>query len=111
MDAEKQKTVSEEEHMRRAEAFQAAETEVQRLEKRLKSHIAKTRPYFEQKDVFNKALESQKLRVHDLQQKVHTGEPVDSCQYIHIVLHWIWDHGVSPWLVRNFCSFVNAQAD
>ena len=70
MDAEKQKTVSEEEHMRRAEAFQAAETEVQRLEKRLKSHIAKTRPYFEQKDVFNKALESQKLRVHDLQQKV-----------------------------------------
>ena len=72
MDAEKQKTVSEEEHMRRAEAFQAAETEVQRLEKRLKSHIAKTRPYFEQKDVFNKALESQKLRVHDLQQKVHT---------------------------------------
>ena len=56
--------------------FQAAETEVQRLEKRLKSHIAKTRPYFEQKDVFNKALESQKLRVHDLQQKVQAGPPV-----------------------------------
>lgn len=70
MDAEKQKTDSEAEHLRRADDFQAAETEVQKLEKRLKGHISKTRPYFEQKDVFNKALESQKLRVHDLQQKV-----------------------------------------
>ena len=50
--------------------LQMAETKVQRLEKSLSKHIAKTRPYFEQKDVFNKALESQKLRVHDLQQKV-----------------------------------------
>ena len=56
--------------MTQSDNFQAAETEVQKLEKKLKSHISKTRPYFEQKDVFNKALESQKLRVHDLQQKV-----------------------------------------
>jgi hypothetical protein len=54
MEAEKQKTDSEAEHLRRADSFQLAEMEVQKLEKRLHKHIQKSRPYFEQKDVFNK---------------------------------------------------------
>ncbi len=54
MEAERQKTDSEAEHLRRADLFQAAEAEVQKLEKKLHKHIQKTRPYFEQKDIFNK---------------------------------------------------------
>lgn len=70
MEAEKMKTLSEEEHMKRAELFTAAEQEVQQLEKKLKKHIQKSQPYFEQKEAFNRALESQKHRVQQLQSKV-----------------------------------------
>ena len=41
--------------------------DVQRLEKKLQRNIQKSAPYFEQKESFNKALEQQKKRVHDLQ--------------------------------------------
>lgn len=70
MAAEKQKTESESEHLKRAASFTAAEHEVQRLEKKLQKHIQKSQPYFEHKDILNKALESQKKRVQDLQAKV-----------------------------------------
>ena len=70
MEAEKAKTDSEAEHQRRALAFTTAETEVQRLEKKLKKFIEKSRPYFEQKDALNRALESQKTCVHLYQEKV-----------------------------------------
>jgi hypothetical protein len=70
MAAEKQKTESEEEHMKRAASFTAAEQEVQQLQKKLARYIQTSQPYFEQKDIFNKALESQKKRVQDLQEKV-----------------------------------------
>ena len=59
MQAEKDKTDSEAEHARRAQAFTKAEHEVSQLEKKLKKFIQKSRPYFEEKDAFNRALESQ----------------------------------------------------
>ena len=70
MEAESLKTASEAEHAKRAAFFTKAEQEVQQLEKKLKKHIQKSRPYFEEKDAFNKTLESQKKRVHKLQDEV-----------------------------------------
>ena len=67
MEAEKIKTASEAEHAKRAAFFTKAEQEVQHLEKKLKKHITKSRPYFDEKEAFNRALESQKSRVQKLQ--------------------------------------------
>ena len=74
MEAESLKTASEAEHAKRAAFFTKAEQEVQHLEKKLKKHIQKSRPYFEEKDAFNKTLESQKKRVHKLQEEVRTSK-------------------------------------
>ena len=70
MEAEKQKTESEAEHLQRAAFYTAAEQACQRLEKRLKKHVVKAQPYFEQKEAFNKTLEAQKEQVQKLQSKV-----------------------------------------
>ena len=74
MEAERVKTESESVHLRKATSFQAAEEELQSLEKRLSKVIQKSQPYFEQKEVFNKALEDQKQRVTELQKKVKQPE-------------------------------------
>ena len=70
MEAEKQKTDSEAEHLQRAAFYTAAEQACQRLEKRLKKNVVKSQLYFEQKDAFNKALEAQKSQVQSLHTKV-----------------------------------------
>lgn len=70
MEAEKHKTESEAEHLQRAAFYTAAEQACQRLEKRLKKHVVKAQPYFEQKEAFNKTLEAQKTQVQTLQTKV-----------------------------------------
>ena len=67
MDAEKQRTASEKEHLAKSAAFTEIEAKVKTLEKKLSRHIEKSKPYFEQKDVFNKALNAEKLRVQQLQ--------------------------------------------
>ena len=72
MEAEKQKTDSEAEHLQRAAFYTAAEQACQRLEKRLKKNVVKSHHYFEQKDAFNKTLEAQKFQVQSLQSKVCT---------------------------------------
>ena len=74
MEAEKQKTESEAEHLQRAAFYQAAEAACQRLEKRLKKHVVKAQHYFEQKEAFNKTLEAQKIQVQTLQTKVSTAK-------------------------------------
>jgi len=74
MEAEKQKTDSEAEHLQRAAFYTAAEQACQRLEKRLKKNVVKAQPYFEQKDAFNKTLEAQKEQVQILQKKVSTAK-------------------------------------
>lgn len=70
MDAEKQRTASEKEHLARSAAFTEAEATVKTLEKKLSRHIDKSKPYFEQKDTFNKALNSEKIRIQALQAKI-----------------------------------------
>ncbi|XP_023329966.1 SH3 domain-binding protein 5 homolog isoform X2 [Eurytemora carolleeae] len=70
MDAEKQRTASEKEHLARSAAFSSAEAKVKALEKKLSRHIEKSKPYFEQKDAFNKALNSEKSRIQTLQAKI-----------------------------------------
>jgi hypothetical protein len=74
MEAETSKTSSEAEHAKRAAFFTKAEQEVQHLEKKLKKHVNKSRPYFEEKDAFNFTLESQKKRVHKLQEEVRASK-------------------------------------
>merc|ERR1719242_1359419 len=70
MDAEKQRTASEKEHLAKSAAFTEIEAKVKTLEKKLSRHIEKSKPYFEQKDVFNKALNSEKSRVQQLQARI-----------------------------------------
>jgi len=70
MDAEKQRTASEKEHLSKSAAFTDIESKVKMLEKKLSRHIDKSKPYFEQKDIFNKALNSEKTRVGALQVKI-----------------------------------------
>ena len=74
MEAEQLKTASEEEHAKRAAFFTKAEQEVQQLEKKLRKFVQKSRPYFEEKDAFNHTLESQKNRVHKLQDEVRVSK-------------------------------------
>lgn len=70
MDAEKQRTASEKEHLARSAAFTQAEARVKTLEKKLSRHIERSKPYFEQKDTFNKALNAEKARIQGLQAKI-----------------------------------------
>lgn len=70
MDAEKQRTASEKEHLARCAFLTESERTVKKLEKKLSRHIEKSKPYFEQKDIFNKALASEKARIQALQTKI-----------------------------------------
>ena len=74
MDAEKQRTASEKEHLAKSAAFTEIEAKVKSLEKKLHRHIEKSKPYFEQKDVFNKALNAEKQRVQQLQARIATAK-------------------------------------
>ncbi|CAD0205321.1 unnamed protein product [Chrysodeixis includens] len=51
-------------------AHRAATTLVQQLQSGLKRHIAKSRPYFEEKARINTALEAQKARIQTLEEQV-----------------------------------------
>ncbi|CAH0717654.1 unnamed protein product, partial [Brenthis ino] len=54
----------------KAAAHRAASTLVQQLQNGLKRHIAKSRPYFEEKARINAALEVQKARIQTLEEQV-----------------------------------------
>ncbi|XP_013161604.1 PREDICTED: SH3 domain-binding protein 5-like [Papilio xuthus] len=54
----------------KAAAHRAAATLVQQLQNGLKRHIAKSRPYFEEKARINAALEAQKARIQTLEEQV-----------------------------------------
>ncbi|XP_065218338.1 SH3 domain-binding protein 5 homolog [Planococcus citri] len=62
-DAEHQKAESGREHQRRTTLFHAAEQKVQLLEQRCHRHIAKSRPYFEEKIRCETQLSAQKEKV------------------------------------------------
>uniref|UniRef100_A0A1A9WV55 Uncharacterized protein n=1 Tax=Glossina brevipalpis TaxID=37001 RepID=A0A1A9WV55_9MUSC len=70
MDAEKQKTECHAEHQRRTLIFHAAEQKVQQLEERFRRSINKSRPYFEEKQICQDQLQTQKNRIEELQQQV-----------------------------------------
>jgi len=70
MDAEKMRAQSEKDHLSKSAAFTDIEQKVKVLEKKLSRHIDKSKPYFEQKEIFNKALNSEKSRVGSLQTKI-----------------------------------------
>lgn len=67
MDAENKKAESHAEHQRKAQAFNAAELKVQQLEDRLRRNIQKSRPYFEEKQICQDQLHTQKSRIQELQ--------------------------------------------
>lgn len=70
MDAEKQKAESHAEHQLKARLFNAAEMKVQQLEERFRRSIAKSRPYFEEKQICQDQLQTQKNRIQELQAQV-----------------------------------------
>ncbi|KAH8252880.1 hypothetical protein KR032_002325 [Drosophila birchii] len=70
MDAETQKADCHAEHQRRARLFHTAEQKVQQLEDRYRRSINKSRPYFEEKQVCQDQLQTQKNRIQELQQQV-----------------------------------------
>ncbi|EDW60875.1 SH3 domain-binding protein 5 homolog isoform X2 [Drosophila virilis] len=70
MDAEKQKADCHAEHQRRTRLFHLAEQKLQQLEDRFRRSINKSRPYFEEKQVCQDQLQTQKNRIQELQQQV-----------------------------------------
>ncbi|XP_059619654.1 SH3 domain-binding protein 5 homolog [Phlebotomus argentipes] len=74
MDADNQKAESNAEHQRKAIIFNAAELKVQQLEDRLKRNIHKSRPYFEEKQICQDQLETQKGRIQELQSLVQVAK-------------------------------------
>ncbi|XP_063699085.1 SH3 domain-binding protein 5 homolog [Culicoides brevitarsis] len=67
MEAEKNKAETVAEHQRRAAVFSAAEKRVQELEDKYRGSINKSRRYFEEKQVCQDQLETQKGRIQQLQ--------------------------------------------
>ncbi|XP_017775605.1 PREDICTED: SH3 domain-binding protein 5 homolog [Nicrophorus vespilloides] len=70
MDAENEKAESGREHQRTATLFNAAEHKVQELEDRLRRHIIKSRPYFDEKGLCQEQLNTQKDRIEWLKSEI-----------------------------------------
>lgn len=70
MEAEAQKSASEREHLRRAAAYTTAEKELQEMNRKFKSAINKSRPYFSHRGATQVKLEAQKDRIHKLQKDI-----------------------------------------
>lgn len=71
MEAENEKAESGREHQKRAMLFNAAEQKVQQLEDRLRRHIIKARPYFDEKALCQEQLGTQKERIESLQEQIN----------------------------------------
>ncbi|XP_073811151.1 SH3 domain-binding protein parcas [Musca autumnalis] len=74
MDAEKQKAECHTEHQKRTQIFHLAEQKVQQLEERFRRSIAKSRPYFEEKQICQDQLQTQKNRIEELQAQVQAAK-------------------------------------
>lgn len=70
MEAETQKTECGLEHQRKAMLFSEAEQKVQSLLSKLKKSINKSRPYFDEKEMCQRHLATQKERIEFLQKQV-----------------------------------------
>lgn len=67
MEAEKQKADSIAEHQLKTSLFHAAESRVQQIEQKFRSAIHKSRPYFEEKQICQDQLQTQKERIEQIQ--------------------------------------------
>ncbi|XP_046340845.2 SH3 domain-binding protein 5-like isoform X1 [Haliotis rufescens] len=74
MDAEREKTRSEQEHLRRSNIFAELETKLTYLEKKFKKSILKARPYFELKAQLELKLQQQKQNIDDLQNAIRSSK-------------------------------------
>lgn len=74
MDAESQKTESGLEHQKKALVFNMAELKVQQLEEKLKRFIHKSRPYFEENQICQDQLKTQKERIKELQTMIQAAK-------------------------------------
>lgn len=74
MDAEIQKGKCHTEHQKNAQIFNAAELKVQQLEERFRRSIQKSRPYFEEKQICEDQLLTQKKRIKELQGHVQVSK-------------------------------------
>lgn len=74
MDAEKQKAECHAEHQKRTRVFHLAEQKFQQLEERFRRSITKSRPYFEEKQICQDQLQTQKNRIEELQVQVQAAK-------------------------------------
>ncbi|XP_046565336.1 SH3 domain-binding protein 5-like isoform X1 [Haliotis rubra] len=74
MDAEREKTRSEQEHLRRSNIFVDLEKKLAYLEKKFKKSIIKARPYFELKAELELRLQQQKQNIDDLQNAIRSSK-------------------------------------
>lgn len=70
MDAEKQKAESGAEHQKKALIYKEAQAKVQHLEERNRRSIHKSKPYFEEKQMCQEQLETQKGRIQQLEDQI-----------------------------------------
>lgn len=74
MDAEKQKADTHNEHQQKAQLFSEADKKVQQLEDRFRRSIQRSRPYFDEKQICQDQLETQKGRIQELQTLLHSAK-------------------------------------
>lgn len=74
MDAEKEKTETHADHQKKAVIFNTAELKLQQLEDKLRRNILKSRPYFQEKEICQHQLQTQKDRIHLLQTQVQNAK-------------------------------------
>lgn len=74
MDAEKEKTETHADHQKKAVIFSTAEQKLQQLEDKLRRNILKSRPYFQEKEICQHQLQTQKDRIHLLQTQVQNAK-------------------------------------
>ncbi|XP_075169746.1 SH3 domain-binding protein parcas isoform X2 [Haematobia irritans] len=74
MDAEKEKAECHAEHEKHTRIFNKIEQKVQQLEERFRRSILKARPYFEEKQICQDQLQTQKNRIEELQVQIQTAK-------------------------------------
>ena len=78
-EAESDRISTQDYHLASSKAYEAATRKVKSLEKELKRHIAKSRPYFDAKAKFDQLLDEEKTRVLKLEGGAHIHETTFTC--------------------------------
>uniref|UniRef100_T1JFE9 SH3 domain-binding protein 5-like n=1 Tax=Strigamia maritima TaxID=126957 RepID=T1JFE9_STRMM len=91
-EAERERAVSKQIHRIKSQSYVEAEKDVQSLQKKLKSAISKSKPYYEMKAEFNQIMERQKHRVQALEKEITTvkqsySDALNNLEEISIEIH------------------------